>query len=353
VLKEVDEEVHGAVEVGTVDHTVVSVRISHRCDDVQRGGTGAGFLHLGRVVAVALDEVELEGDAVGFSGVLDEADEFAVRDGAGVVEKDAGAAAEVSLGLFRVASLVVGDAALEGQAEIWADEVGSRTSAAKANFFLGGGDEEDLVAVGKLHQTLHGFEQDRAADAVIPRLPEVVVAGEDLERRIGHDGVTGFDAKGRDFGGGAGTSVEEDAVAWDDGGAFGGGNDVNVSDAGDGFYGTFAAEDDPPLVDEGLVEPAAEHLHGELAVGRDAADHAAELVHVGVDHNPGAGGAELCDDAPHAVVAQRCDGQRLHRGDHDGAHRILVPRRAGGVGEPLQELDSGVGLLGRKKRRGG
>ncbi len=57
------------------------------------------------------------------------------------------------------------------------------------------------------------------------------------------------------------------------------------------YDGAFAAEDDPALVGERLIEPAAEHLHGELAVGSDAANHAAELVHVGVDHDAWAGGA--------------------------------------------------------------
>ena len=64
-----------------------------------------------------------------------------------------------------------------------------------------------------------------------------------------------------------------------------GGDDVDVANAGDGVDRALAAEDDPALIDQRLVEPAAEHLHGQKAVGRDAPDHAAELVHVGVDHD--------------------------------------------------------------------
>ena len=79
---------------------------------------------------------------------------------------------------------------------------------------------------------------------------------------------------------------------------------MDVADTRDGVYRAFAAEDDPALVDERLVEPAAEHLHGELAIRADAAHDAAELVHVRVDHDARAGGPDLRNDRAHAVIAQ-------------------------------------------------
>ena len=127
-------------------------------------------------------------------------------------------------------------------------------------------------------------------------------------------------------------------------GALVGGDDVDVADAGDGVDRALGAEDDPALVDERLIEPAAEHLHGEQAVGGDAADHAAELVHVGVDHDAGAGGSLLRDDGAHAVVLDR-GGEGLHLGDHDGADGILGAGRAGGVGEALEQGEGAVGSL--------
>jgi hypothetical protein len=136
---------------------------------------------------------------------------------------------------------------------------------------------------------LHGLDEDGATDAVVPCLTEVVSgAVHDEERGVGDDGIAGLDAHGGGFGEGVGADVQEYVVAGDDGGDLGWGDDVDVADAGDGVHRAFAAEDDPALVGEGLVEPAAEHLHGELAVGADATDHAAQLVHVGVDHDAGA-----------------------------------------------------------------
>ncbi len=128
---------------------------------------------------------------------------------------------------------------------------------------------------------------------------------------------------------------------------------MDVADASDSFDWTLAAEDDPALVNKGLVEPAAEHLHGELAVGGDAADHAAKLVHMGVDHDAGAGGAELGDHGAHAVIAEGDRGEGLHLGDDERADGIFIAWRTRGVGETLKELNGGVGLLGEEKGRGG
>ena len=137
-------------------------------------------------------------------------------------------------------------------------------------------------------------------------------------------------------------NVEEDAFAGEDARALVGGKDVDVADAGDGVDRAFGAEDDPALVDEGLIEPAAEHLHGEEAVGGDAADHAAELVHVGVDHDPRAAGSLLRDDGADAVEAEGRGRELLHLGGHDGADGLLGPGRSGGVGEALEELGGAV-----------
>ncbi len=63
----------------------------------------------------------------------------------------------MSLGFFCMASLVVGDAALEGEAEVGFDEIGSGAGAAEANLLLGCGYEEDLVAVREFCHAVHGL----------------------------------------------------------------------------------------------------------------------------------------------------------------------------------------------------
>ena len=158
VLEERYKEVDSAVEIGAIDDAVMSVRISHRSNDIHRGSACPGLLDFCGVVPVPLHEVQLQRNVVGVGGVFDEADEFAVGDGAGVIQEDAGTATEVRLGLFWVAALVVGDATFKGETQVGAHEVGCCTCAAEADFFLGSGYKEDLVWVGELGKALHGFK---------------------------------------------------------------------------------------------------------------------------------------------------------------------------------------------------
>ena len=78
---------------------------------------------------------------------------------------------------------------------------------------------------------------------------------------------------------------------------------MDVADAGDGVHRPFDADDDPALIDQRLIQPSAEHLHRQQPARRDAADHAAEFVHVRVDHDARALRALCGDDGAEPVEA--------------------------------------------------
>jgi hypothetical protein len=111
----------------------------------------------------------------------------------------------------------------------------------------------------------------------------------------------------------------------------------------------FRADDNPPLIDQRLIQPAAEHLHRQQTARRDPAHHAAELVHVRVDHDAWALDALGRDDRAHAVEGDR-GGIRLHLIDHHLADRFLEAGRPWRVGELAQQLD---GAILCRERRGG
>jgi len=95
--------------------------------------------------------------------------------------------------------------------------------------------------------------------------------------------------------------VQEQAVARVDAAALFCGHYVSVADAGHREHRPLGADDDPALVHQRLVEPSAQHLHGQQAARRDAPDHAAEFVHVRVHHDARPCGALRSDDGSKAV----------------------------------------------------
>lgn len=50
---------------------------------------------------------------------------------------------------------------------------------------------------------------------------------------------------------------------------------------GDGAAGELR----PPLINKGLIEPAAKHLYSQESARCDAPDNAAQFIHVGIDHD--------------------------------------------------------------------
>ena len=81
----------------------------------------------------------------------------------------------------------------------------------------------------------------------------------------------------------------------------------------DRFYGFLGGETNQwaPLVYDGttVVEVPKDPKYNFMT---DMTDHAAEFVHVGVNHDAGAGGPLLRDNRAHAVVAKRFRREGLH-----------------------------------------
>ena len=90
---------------------------------------------------------------------------------------------------------------------------------------------------------------------------------------------------------GFGSDVEKDRLAWINSGALVRRNQVYVPDACDGEHRPLRTDNHPTLIDQCLIEPAAEHLHTQVSVRRNAADHSSEFIHVRINHHARAGRA--------------------------------------------------------------
>jgi hypothetical protein len=66
------------IEVAPVDDSVVGVCVSRGYDQVDGRDAAVALLDLGRIVSVAVDEVDLERDAFAASRLFDELDEFSI-----------------------------------------------------------------------------------------------------------------------------------------------------------------------------------------------------------------------------------------------------------------------------------
>ena len=78
---------------------------------------------------------------------------------------------------------------------------------------------------------------------------------------------------------------------------------MNAAQPADGGHGALAGQDGPTLVDQRLVEPPAQELELDHPLGRDEADHGADLVHVRGQHDARAAGGAVqhSDDRAEAV----------------------------------------------------
>jgi hypothetical protein len=124
--------------------------------------------------------------------------------------------------------------------------------------------------------------------------------------------------------------------------------------AGDRLDRALGADDRPPLIDQRLIQPPAQHLHRQQAFWRDPTDHAAEFVHVGVHHDARPGGALRRDDRAEAVEGDR-RRERPHLIDHHLADWLLESRRARRVCEQPQQFHGpvlrGDGAAAGEKRK--
>jgi len=110
---------------------------------------------------------------------------------------------------------------------------------------------------------------------------------------------------------------------------------VNVANAGDGANRPLGADDDPALIHQRLVKPAPEHLHGQQAMRRDAANHATQFVHVGVHHDARTFGTLRGDEGAEAIVPDPA-GVRFDGIHHQLADGFFKSGRTGGIGQLAQ-----------------
>ena len=225
--------------------------------------------------------------------------------------------------------------------------------AAQADLFLGGDRVDDLIVMRSRREAAHGLDNHRATDAVVPSFAEIILRPvHHREGRIGNHGRSRLDAHFANLRFRFRADVQKQAIALEHAVALLGGNHVSVANSGDGVDRAFGADDDPALVDKSLIEPAAEHLHGQEAARANASNHSAELVHMGIDHDARAVGSLSGEDGAHAVIA---DGRNvgLHGIDHDFSNGLLEAGRAGSVGERAQKLQRPVLRQQGEGREGG
>src|SRR5882724_3593821 len=249
-LDESDHEVHGTVEVGAIDNSVVGVGRAGR--DKDRGDRNAAIVELdgAGIIAEAGNEIELQGDVLVGSNLFDMRDEVAVGKFAEGIEHHAWAASQNLLRRFRARpGDVIGYANFQAEADIGIDDArgGSRAAHLDAAFFLDGADVEDLVGMRRLDEAAHDFEHHSAAHTVIPSFREIAVVGEHGEIRDGCDGIARGNAQGLNFSGGARASVQEKLLLLRMALRIVRG-DVRVPNVSDGKNRALGAEDHPTLV---------------------------------------------------------------------------------------------------------
>jgi hypothetical protein len=113
--------------------------------------------------------------------------------------------------------------------------------------------------------------------------------------------------------------------------------DVGIPDVGYGQHRTFRSENHPALVWQRCGQPVAQHLHGDESIRPDAPHHAAEFVHVGVQHDVRTGSSLLRDHRPEAIV-RNLVGEGLHLFGHDFAYRFFEARRPRRFSQQLEQL---------------
>src|SRR6267142_6968148 len=114
-------------------------------------------------------------------------------------------------------------------------------------------------------------------------------------------------------------------------------SNVRIPDVGNRWDRPLRAKDDPALIGKGRAEPVAKHLHGNETVGTNAPHHAAEFVHVRVEHDARTGSALLGNDGAEAVVGDFV-GEGAHALGHNFADGLLIARGAWRLGKFLEQL---------------
>ena len=183
-------------------------------------------------------------------------------------------------------------------------------------------------------QPAHHLNHHRTADPIVPCFAQIAVRSiEDHERRIWNDRISRLDSHFAHILGIPRPNIEQNHVAGKDPHALLLRHYMNVAYAGNGMYGPLRSQNDPTLVDQRLIQPTAQHLHGEKAVRGHAPDHAAQLIHMGIHHDSRPLRSLRGDNGAHAIKTQaRRIG--LHDVNHDLTDRFFKTRRPRSKAEP-------------------
>ena len=346
------------VEVVTVNHAVVVVQVARRDSEVDHGRPSIGALHLGAVLAVAGDHFQLQRDPNLISQVDHEVAQFDIRDHRTVDQKDARAPPQALLGLIGIDARIVGrHPGFNADSNIRLDDVAAGLSASQPDFFLHGRRREYHVGGGVALEPLEYLDRHSHAGAVVPGLGDVELGIVELhESRIRRNGVARADAQAP-FSVLAArcADVNEDLVLGRQPPAFLLRHDVRGFESGDTADHAVARAYEIALVDQRLIEDAAQGLKLDESAGRDVLDNHADLVEVGRDHDSRAVVSEAGDERAEAIGLDLV-GQRLELTPNDLPHRALESAGAVGVGQLLEQALNAVeavllGAAGQGQRR--
>ncbi len=155
-----------------------------------------------------------------------------------------------------------------------------------------------------MRQPLHCLKHHSAAHTIVPSFAKIIL-GSIHHGKMGvrHNRIAWLQAHGGDFGCALSAYVKKNPFAGIDPVTLFLRHNVNIANAGDGTDRSLGTDDGPALIDQRLIKPATQHLHGEIAFIGDATNHPAQFVHVRVHHDARAAGALHSNYRAQAVIA--------------------------------------------------
>ena len=293
------------------------------------------------VGAAGLDDIHLGVDAPLLGQDLQLGDHLGVADHGGVHDLDGGAAAQLAAAGMLGAQLVGGHRHVHHHGVVGVDGVGRRFCPPKPQFLLSGKDKIEVIAA--VLETLHSQEEGQAGNAVVHIGRDEPVAG-----GIGW-GVVDGGVPDADHGPGLVGVVSADV-------------DIEVVQGHVlRLHRLAEADDAPDAVLEpdgggdkvGGVEPS--HLaEAEEALLLDVGDDAADGIHMGGKHHPGAAPLLVGDEVAHGVPAAFIHEGHGQLFQHVGHLGLVAGGAVTGVEglEGLQKIDHGLLLLSVRGRQG-
>src|ERR1700733_12576632 len=144
----------------------------------------------------------------------------------------------------------------KANADVRLYQVAGRMSATAAHLFLHSCGVIDSVRMLRMSQSAHCLDYYRATNPVIPRLTKIVRGPvEPLELRIRYNRSSGIDSHRPDLFRAVCADVQQHRVPWKNPRTLFRRHYVDVAYTSDRFDWAFGPDYDPPLIDEGLIQP--------------------------------------------------------------------------------------------------